>query len=43
MCTFKRINRKYIVTYNNVEYEFAQSKLAWVLIFAIKKEAENNV
>ena len=38
MCTFKRINRRYIITYNNVEYEFAQSKFTWALIFAIKKE-----
>lgn len=43
MCTFKRINRQYIVTHDNEQYIFAQSKHAWAFIFAIKRGNENNV
>lgn len=43
MLTFKRINRKFIVTHNNVEYILPEHHLAWVLIFKIREEQKNNV
>jgi hypothetical protein len=42
MCNFKRINREYIVTYNNVDYIFAHSRDAWAFIFAIRKDYNND-
>ena len=42
MLKLKRINRQYIVTYNNTEYVFAHSQHAWAFIFTIK-ENETNV
>ena len=42
MCTFKRINRKYIVTHDNVKYILPEARLAWALIFLIK-EGNSNV
>ena len=38
MLSFKRINGKYIVTHNNVEYILPEHKLAWALIFEIRKD-----
>ena len=43
MFNLKRINRKYIVTYNKENYVFAQCQHAWAFIFTIRKGLENNV
>jgi hypothetical protein len=40
MPTFKRVNRKFIVTHEGVEYTLPEHHLAWVLIFKIKEEME---
>jgi hypothetical protein len=41
MLSFKRINRQYIVTHNNVEYVLPEHKLAWALIFELRKDSNN--
>ena len=43
MFNFKRLNGKYIVTYNKENYIFAQHQHAWAFIFTVRKETKNNV
>ena len=38
MLRFRRVNRQYVVNYNNIEYVFAHHKLAWAFIFETRKD-----
>ena len=38
MLRLRRINRRYIVTYNNEEFIFAHLQHAWAFIFTIRKD-----
>ena len=38
MLRFRRVNRKYIVTYKEEEFIFAHHESAWVFIFEKRKE-----
>lgn len=43
MCNLKRVNRQFIVTYQNEEFIFAHHESAWAFIFGIRKGLETNV
>jgi hypothetical protein len=38
MFRLRRINRQYIVTYENVDYIFAHHQHAWAFILTIRKD-----
>lgn len=40
MFRLRRINRKYIVNYNNEEFIFAQLQHAWAFIFTLRKDTK---